>query len=129
MLCKYLVHTILVILFLDTHIVVHVSLLVDTAITRARVNVFIAETNLELSRPMFSYFQRRAVVDMVSKDRAGGLSGVRVFGVGMNRWELLCVVVWLKHWLVSHFHFLILLLSTTQLGGLEEARGILSPKC
>lgn len=38
---------------------------------------------------MFSYFQRRAVVDVVSKDSSDGLSGVRVFGVGMNRYVFL----------------------------------------
>lgn len=51
--------------------------------------MFIAETDLELSRPMFSYFQRRAVVDVVSKESSDGLSGVRVFGVGMNRYIFL----------------------------------------
>lgn len=49
-----------------------------TAITRARVNVFIAETNTEVSRPMFNYFQRRAVVDILDKENKEG--PVRVFG-------------------------------------------------
>ncbi|KAL7540343.1 hypothetical protein ACHAXR_010608, partial [Thalassiosira sp. AJA248-18] len=59
-----------------------------TAITRARVNIFIAETDIESSRPMFNYFQRRAVVDVVSKGNSEeeGLSGVRVFGA-MNTVE------------------------------------------
>mmetsp|Transcript_12027 Transcript_12027/g.24053 ORF Transcript_12027/g.24053 Transcript_12027/m.24053 type:complete len:3243 (+) Transcript_12027:98-9826(+) len=51
-----------------------------TAITRARVNVFIAETNPDRSRPMFNYFQRRCVVDTITKDDSEKLSGVRVFG-------------------------------------------------
>lgn len=55
-----------------------------TAITRARINIFIAETNTSQSLPMFNYFQRRRVVDVVNKDlNEGGdeeLSGVRVFG-------------------------------------------------
>lgn len=57
----------------------------DTAITRARVNVFIAETDTEACKPMFNYFQRRAVVDIVDKDKPNseGLSSVRVFG-GMS---------------------------------------------
>ena len=55
----------------------------DTAITRARVNVFIAETNIEAARPMFTYFQRRAVVDVASKDNSN-LSSVRVFGAMNN---------------------------------------------
>lgn len=64
------------------------SLSVDTAITRARVNIFIAETNTDSSRPMFNYFQRRCVVDVVSKDNSEeeGLSSVRVFGA-MNTVE------------------------------------------
>ena len=55
----------------------------DTAITRARVNVFIAETDTEACKPMFNYFQRRAVVDIVDKGKPNseGLSSVRVFGV------------------------------------------------
>ena len=35
-----------------------------TAITRARVNVFIAESDAELSRPMFEYFKVRAAISM-----------------------------------------------------------------
>lgn len=59
-----------------------------TAITRARVNIFIAETNVESSRPMFNYFQRRSVVDVVSKETTEeeGLSSIRVFGA-MNTVE------------------------------------------
>ena len=56
----------------------------DTAITRARVNVFIAETNIEQARPMFDYFQRRRVVDLVNKDNQEGLESIRVFGVMNN---------------------------------------------
>lgn len=55
-------------------------LISDTAITRARVNVFIAETNTDKSRPMFNYFRKRCVVDYANKDKAEGLSDVRVFG-------------------------------------------------
>jgi hypothetical protein len=63
----------------NSHKILEVELkMLYTAITRARVNVFIAETDSELSRPMFNYFQRRAVVDVVNKE--GGLSSVRVFG-------------------------------------------------
>lgn len=53
-----------------------------TAVTRARVNIFIAETDTESSRPMFNYFQRRAVVDIVSQGTTDeeGSSSVRVFG-------------------------------------------------
>lgn len=59
-----------------------------TAITRARVNIFIAETDTESSRPMFNYFQKRCVVDVMSKENEEeeGLSGVRVFGA-MNTVE------------------------------------------
>lgn len=61
-----------------------------TAITRARINIFIAETNTAQSLPMFNYFQQRCVVDVVSKESSDegdeGLSGVRVFGV-MNSVE------------------------------------------
>ena len=60
-----------------------------TAITRARVNIFIAETDRESSRPMFNYFQRRCVVDVMSQDNdteEEGLSNVRVFGA-MNTVE------------------------------------------
>ena len=63
----------------NSHKILEVELkMLYTAITRARVNVFVAETDSELSRPMFNYFQRRAVVDVVNKE--GGLSSVRVFG-------------------------------------------------
>lgn len=63
----------------NSHKILEVELkMLYTAITRARVNVFVAETDPELSRPMFNYFQRRAVVDVVNK--GGGLSSVRVFG-------------------------------------------------
>jgi len=44
---------------------------------RSRVNVFIAESNAEMSGPMFEYFKRRNVVDEAGKT---GLAGVRVFG-------------------------------------------------
>ncbi|KAL7553719.1 hypothetical protein ACHAWF_017047, partial [Thalassiosira exigua] len=71
----------------DQHKVLETEMkMLYTAITRARVNVFIAETNLDLSRPMFDYFQRRGVVDVVGKDVSGGLTGVRVFGA-MNTVE------------------------------------------
>ncbi|KAK1735805.1 hypothetical protein QTG54_013511, partial [Skeletonema marinoi] len=63
----------------NSHKILEVELkMLYTAITRARVNVFIAETDSELSRPMFNYFQRRAVVDVVNRE--GSLSSVRVFG-------------------------------------------------
>ena len=67
----------------DQHKILETELkMLYTAITRARVNIFIAETNIEQSRPMFNYFQRRCVVDVVSKgsDSSEGLSNVRVFG-------------------------------------------------
>lgn len=50
--------------------------------------MFIAETDIEASKPMFNYFQRRAVVDVVRKDSSNseGLAGVRVFGA-MNSVE------------------------------------------
>jgi hypothetical protein len=50
-----------------------------TAITRARVNIFIAESDTDLSGPMFEYFKRRQVVDTRT---TSGMDGVRVFGVG-----------------------------------------------
>ena len=63
----------------NSHKILEVELkMLYTAITRARVNVFIAETDSELSRPMFNYFRRRAVVDVVNRE--GSLSSVRVFG-------------------------------------------------
>ncbi|KAL7553044.1 hypothetical protein ACHAWF_016289 [Thalassiosira exigua] len=68
----------------DQHRILETELkMLYTAITRARVNVFIAETDVEASKPMFNYFQRRAVVDVVRKDKSNteGLAGVRVFGV------------------------------------------------
>jgi len=69
----------------DQHKILETELkMLYTAITRARVNVFIAETNLEMSRPMFNYFQRRAVVDVVNKDKPDDVSSVRVFGVMDN---------------------------------------------
>ena len=66
----------------------HILFVSDTAITRARVNVFIAETNTELSRPMFNYFTRRRVVDVVNKDtNSKGLANVKVFGAATNTIE------------------------------------------
>jgi len=73
----------------DTHKILETELkMLYTAVTRARVNIFIAETNTESSRPMFNYFQRRSVVDVVSKEKSEeeGLSGVRIFGA-MNTVE------------------------------------------
>ncbi|EJK77940.1 hypothetical protein THAOC_00191 [Thalassiosira oceanica] len=69
----------------DQHKILETELkMLYTAITRARINIFIAETNTSQSLPMFNYFQRRRVVDVVNKDlNEGGdeeLSGVRVFG-------------------------------------------------
>lgn len=72
----------------DQHKILETELkMLYTAITRARVNIFIAETNIEQSRPMFNYFQRRCVVDVVNKgnDSSEGLSNVRVFGVEDNK--------------------------------------------
>lgn len=51
-----------------------------TAITRARVNVFIAESNSERSKPMFEYFRRRNVVEVANAENTKDMSGVRVFG-------------------------------------------------
>jgi superfamily I DNA/RNA helicase len=51
-----------------------------TSITRARVNVFIAETNVSLCQPMFNYFKQRRLVESVKNNSAEGLSGIRVFG-------------------------------------------------
>eukprot|EP00978_Attheya_sp_CCMP212_P044437 scaffold310376_cov33-Attheya_sp.AAC.1 len=51
-----------------------------TAITRARVNVFIAETDGNISRPMFNYFRKRHVVEVAESSNRDGISGVRVFG-------------------------------------------------
>lgn len=65
---------------LETAISLTCNVLPDTAITRARLNVFIAETNVEQSRPMFNYFSRRRVVEMVNKDTKEGLDSVKVFG-------------------------------------------------
>ena len=48
-----------------------------TAITRARVNVFIAERDVELARPMFEYFTRRRVVEVANNRKR---EGIRVFG-------------------------------------------------
>ena len=69
----------------DQHKILETELkMLYTAITRARINIFIAETNTSQSLPMFNYFQRRRVVDVVNKTlNEGGdeeLSGVRVFG-------------------------------------------------
>jgi len=50
-----------------------------TAITRARVNVFIAESDPDLSRPMFEYFARRRVVEVATANKTN-MSSVRVFG-------------------------------------------------
>jgi hypothetical protein len=73
----------------DQHKILETELkMLYTAITRARVNIFIAETDTESSRPMFNYFQKRCVVDVMSKENEEeeGLSGVRVFGA-MNTVE------------------------------------------
>ena len=74
----------------DQHKILETELkMLYTAITRARVNIFIAETNTDQSRPMFNYFQKRCVVDVLSKDANNeeeGLSGVRIFGA-MNTVE------------------------------------------
>ena len=44
----------------DQHKILETELkMLYTAITRARVNIFIAETDTDSSRPMFNYFQRR----------------------------------------------------------------------
>ena len=51
-----------------------------TAITRARVNVFIAEMETSACQPMFNYFRQRRLVDSVQKNRSTDLSGLRVFG-------------------------------------------------
>eukprot|EP00980_Cylindrotheca_fusiformis_P007732 scaffold1639_cov107-Cylindrotheca_fusiformis.AAC.2 len=51
-----------------------------TAITRARVNVFIAEMDESACQPMFNYFIQRGLVESVQKGRSGELAGVRVFG-------------------------------------------------
>ena len=51
-----------------------------TAITRARVNVFIVEDDEKLSKPMYNYFLKRGVVDFVDKDTKDFLSKVNVFG-------------------------------------------------
>ena len=70
------------------YLLLFTALSLDTAITRARINIFIAETDTDSSRPMFNYFTRRCVVDVLSKDGSEeeGLSGVRVFGA-MNTVE------------------------------------------
>ena len=70
----------------DQHKILETELkMLYTAITRARVNIFIAETDTDKSRPMFNYFQRRAVVDI--RDHSEELSGVRVFGAALNTVE------------------------------------------
>eukprot|EP00980_Cylindrotheca_fusiformis_P018743 scaffold6241_cov129-Cylindrotheca_fusiformis.AAC.20 len=51
-----------------------------TAITRARVNVFIAEMDESTCQPMFNYFIQRGLVESVQKGSSGELAGVRVFG-------------------------------------------------
>ncbi len=53
-----------------------------TAITRARVNVFFAETKSDMSTPMFDYFKRRRVVDVVKKENSKDIevSNVAIFG-------------------------------------------------
>jgi hypothetical protein len=51
-----------------------------TAITRARVNVFIAEMDVSTCQPMFDYFRQRQLVESIQKDDSKGLSGLRVFG-------------------------------------------------
>jgi hypothetical protein len=51
-----------------------------TAITRARVNIFIAERDSNLCSPMFNYFKQRQVVNEVSKQTSEGISSIPVFG-------------------------------------------------
>eukprot|EP00980_Cylindrotheca_fusiformis_P018745 scaffold6241_cov129-Cylindrotheca_fusiformis.AAC.22 len=51
-----------------------------TAITRARVNVFVAEMDESTCLPMFNYFIQRGLVESVQKGSSGELAGVRVFG-------------------------------------------------
>ena len=51
-----------------------------TAITRARVNVFIAEDDVKMCRPMFNYFKQRGVVEVVDKSTQDMLSKLNVFG-------------------------------------------------
>ena len=51
-----------------------------TAITRARVNIFIAETDGDLSAPMFNYFKQRRVINEVAKGTTEGISNIPVFG-------------------------------------------------
>lgn len=48
-----------------------------TAITRARVNVFIAESDLSYCRPVFNYFKSRKLVDEMGK---GDPCAIRIFG-------------------------------------------------
>jgi len=51
-----------------------------TAITRARVNIFMTETDSDLSSPMFKYFKQRCVADEVVKENKEGVSNIPVFG-------------------------------------------------
>ena len=51
-----------------------------TAITRARVNVYIAEENMKQSKPMFNYFLHRGVVNMVDTNTKDSLATINVFG-------------------------------------------------
>jgi superfamily I DNA/RNA helicase len=52
-----------------------------TAITRARVNVFFAESDVKgCCRPVFNYFMRRQVVDDVKKAKQDKNANLRVFG-------------------------------------------------
>ena len=55
-----------------------------TAITRARVNVYIAEDNIKSCRPMFNYFMRRDVVDLVDKSSKDSLSTINAFGKSVD---------------------------------------------
>ena len=60
-----------------------------TAITRARVNVFIAEMDSSTCEPMFNYFQKRRLVDVVKNNNSKSLFGLRVFGQvnTMDEWR------------------------------------------
>jgi len=51
-----------------------------TAITRARVNVFIAEDDVKMCRPMFNFWKQRGVVEVVDKSTQDMLSKLNVFG-------------------------------------------------
>ena len=115
----------------------------DTAVTRARVNIFIAETNTESSRPMFNYFQRRSVVDVVSKEKSEeeGLSGVRICEYKQYLHSLFVLAHYLmglrKNSVRTILNKLGLCLFVVQYsswghehgGGLEKQRRVLPSKC